>query len=104
MPDKKTLDDIFNDPDFGLINIKPQYSPAQTEDSRLNNSFNEINAFFEAHGVAPESGSDIQEYHLFARLKSLRENVEKRALLKPYDVFGLLDFVEKKNRNLKRYF
>ena len=104
MPEKKTLNDIFNDPDFGLINIKPQYSPAQTEDSRLNNSFNEINAFFEAHGVAPESGSDIQEYHLFARLKSLRENVEKRALLKPYDVFGLLDFVEKKIETLNDIF
>ena len=104
MSDKKTLEDIFNDPDFGLINLKPKHAPAQTENERLNNSFNEINDFYAANGKAPESGGDMQEHTLFARLKALRENVEKRISLKPFDVYGLLNFEEKKIESLEDIF
>jgi hypothetical protein len=44
---KGSLDDIFNDDPFGLLNVKPNSSPARNADERLVASFEEINSFYE---------------------------------------------------------
>ena len=53
MSKKKTLEDIFNDDDFGILDSKPKASTIKTEDERLVESFQEINAFFEKHQREP---------------------------------------------------
>ena len=41
---KITLDDIFNDDEFGLLESKAKVSNIKSEDERLIDSFQEINA------------------------------------------------------------
>ncbi|MBI5847735.1 MAG: GIY-YIG nuclease family protein [Nitrospirae bacterium] len=100
MSDKKSLQDIFNDDPFGLLNIKPSTSPSRNEDERLIASFEEINDFFEKNSREPEQGGGIQEHQLYSRLKSLRENPTKMELLKSYDKFGLLNYEQKQINSL----
>lgn len=88
---KKTLEDIFNDEDFGLLASKPKISNSKTEDERLIESFQEINAFYEKHNREPEA-NNVTEFKLLARLKSLRTDAKKKELLKTYDIHNLLDF------------
>lgn len=96
MDKDKTLDEIFNSDPLGLLNVKPKSSPARNADERLLASFQEINNFFEKQGKEPEpNSSNISEYTLYSRLKSLRENDEKKLLLEPEDKYGLLKTVKK---------
>ena len=55
MSKKKTLEDIFNDDEFGILDSKPKNSNVKTEDERLIESFQEINAFFEKNNREPEA-------------------------------------------------
>ena len=89
MSKKKTLEDIFNDDDFGILDSKPKASTIKTEDERLVESFQEINAFFEKHQREPKS-NDVAEFKLLSRLKSLRADKNKIGVLKPFDKFNLL--------------
>lgn len=89
----KTLDDIFNDDDFGLLNSKEKSSNIKTDDDRLIDSFEEINAFFEKYNREPSTGN-MSEYNLLARLKGFRENDSKKKTLKPFDRFDLLGYIE----------
>ncbi len=95
MSDKKSLQDIFNDDPFGLLNVKPLSSPARNEDERLVSSFQEVLDFFEKTNREPELGKGIQEHQLFTRLKGFRSDPNKMAMLKPHDKFGLLNYVPK---------
>ncbi|TKK68065.1 GIY-YIG nuclease family protein [Ilyomonas limi] len=89
----KTLDDIFNDDDFGLLNSKEKSSNVKTDEDRLVDSFEEINTFFEKNNREPSTGS-MSEYNLLARLKGFRNDDKKKKILKPFDRFNLLGYVE----------
>lgn len=86
----KTLDDIFNDDDFGLLDAKePHHNYIRTDEDRLIDSFEELNVFFEKNNREPARTS-MSEYALFARLKEWRSNPAKKGLLKPFDRYNLL--------------
>lgn len=89
----KTLDDIFNDDDFGLLDSNEKKSVIKTDEDRLLESFEEINIFFEKNKREP-STSSIAEYSLLARLKEFRNNDKKKKIAKPFDRFNLLGEVE----------
>ncbi|MDO3424274.1 GIY-YIG nuclease family protein [Chryseobacterium sp. APV1] len=89
----KTLDDIFNEDDFGLLDSSEKKSVIKTDEDRLIESFEEINSFFEKNKREP-SNSSIAEYSLLARLKEFRNNDSKKKMVKPFDRFNLLGKVE----------
>jgi T5orf172 domain len=93
--DKKkiSLDDIFNDDAFGLLEATAKTSNIKTADQRLIDSFEELNAFVDKNGREPSTLS-MSEYGLLARLKNVRENEQQRIALKPYDRHNLLSEVE----------
>ncbi|MGX5818003.1 GIY-YIG nuclease family protein [Chitinophaga lutea] len=95
----KTLDDIFDDDDFGLLNSSGKPLNSKTDEDRLIESFEEINAFFERNNREPTTGS-MSEYNLFARLKGFRNDESKKKILKPFDKFNLLGYVEMEEKSL----
>lgn len=90
---KISLDDIFNDDEFGLLDSTAKTSNVKTADQRLIDSFEEINAFVDKNGREPNTSS-MSEYGLLARLKNIRENEQQKISLKPYDRHNLLGEVE----------
>lgn len=95
MDKDKVLDEIFNDDPLGLLNVKPKTSNARTADERLLASFEEINDFVAKYDKEPKlNTSNISEYQLYSRLKSMRENLERVEQLKEYDIHNLLPVIE----------
>jgi len=90
---KKTLDDIFDDDDFGLLEVKPKSSNVKSEEDRLIESFEEINIFIDKNDREPTSSS-MSEYSLLARLKNFREDENRKKTLKPFDRHNLLGHIE----------
>ena len=90
MSKKITLDDIFNDDEFGILDSKPTDSTIKTEDERLIESFQEITDFFEKNNREPEATS-VTEFKLLSRLKALRQDAKKVEVLKPFDLYNLLN-------------
>jgi len=90
---KTTLDDIFSDDEFGLLDVKPKTSNVKTEEDRLIDAFEEINLFIDKNEREP-STSSMSEYGLYAKLKNFRENEEDKKILKPFDRHDLLGHVE----------
>jgi len=90
---KPTLDDIFNDDDFGLLDTKPKVSNIKSEEERLIESFEEINSFVDKNKREPNKSS-MPEYVLMAKLKNFRENEPQKKILKPFDIHNLLGYVE----------
>lgn len=93
MSNKLTIDDIFNDDEFGLLDSKPKVSNVKTADDRLIDSFEEINVFVDKNNREPNSNS-MSEYNLMARLKTFRTDESKKKALKPFDRHDLLGYVE----------
>ncbi len=93
MSKKKTLADIFNDDEFGILDSKPKNSNVKTEDERLIESFQDINIFFEKNNREPEA-TNVTEFKLLSRLKALRKDAKKIEILKPYDSHNLLNTKE----------
>ena len=93
MSKKKTLADIFNDDEFGILDSKPKNSNVKTEDERLIESFQEINAFFEKNNREPEA-TNVTEFKLLSRLKALRKDAKKVDILKSSDSHNLLNSKE----------
>lgn len=91
--DKKTLDDIFDDDEFGLLDSKQKSSNIKTEEDRLIDAFEEINIFIDKNNREP-STSSMSEYGLFAKLRNFRENEKDKKTLKPFDRHNLLGHVE----------
>jgi hypothetical protein len=105
MDKKKTLDDIFDEEDeLGLLDIKPKVAAGRNEDERLTASFEELNAFYEKHKREPQPNGGMQERGLYSRLKGLRENPTKAAMLQSHDRFGLLKSVQKEINSLDDIF
>ena len=90
---KITIDDIFNDDDFGLLNSKTQSSSVKSADDRLIDSFEEINAFIDKNNREPNASS-MSEYGLQARLKTFRQDETKKKILQFYDRHHLLGHIE----------
>lgn len=90
---KLTIDDIFNDDDFGLLDSKAKTSTVKTDEDRLIDSFEEINLFIDKNDREPNKSS-MSEYGLLAKLKNFRENEGQKKVLKPYDRHNLLGYVE----------
>ncbi len=79
---KISLDDIFNDDEFGLLDSTAKASNVKTADQRLIDSFERINAFIDKNSREPNA-STMTEYSLLAHLKNIRENEQlKIPLLK----------------------
>lgn len=91
--DKKkwSLDDIFNDDEFGLLESKVKTTTVKTDEDRLMDSFEEINVFIDKNEREPNKSS-MSEYGLMAKLKNFRENEAQKKVLKPYDRHNLLGF------------
>ncbi len=89
---KLTLDDIFEDDDFGLLDSKVKASTVKTDEDRLIDSFEEINVFVDKKNREPNSSS-MSEYGLLARLKNFRQNESQKKTLKPFDRHNLLGYV-----------
>lgn len=99
MDKNKVLDDIFNNDEFDILNVKPKIAYTRNADERLSASFNEVNDFIEKYNKEPQPNpTNISEFQLYSRLKKIRENPEKMLSLQNEDVHGLLN-VEKKEIN-----
>lgn len=91
MSNKKTLEDIFNDDEFGILESKAKVSNIKSEDERLIDSFQEINAFYQKNNREPKADVFVvSERGLGVALRELRKNIKKVEILKPYDVHNLL--------------
>ena len=87
------MDDVFNDDDWGLLDSKAKVSSIKSEEDRLIDSFEEINAFFDKTGREPNASS-MSEYGLLAKLKIFKQDEQKKKILKPFDRYNLLGEVE----------
>ncbi len=96
---KLTIDDIFDDDDFGLLDSKAKTSNVKTDEDRLVDSFEEINAFFDKNKREPNKSS-MSEYGLLAKLKNFRENETQKKVLKPFDRHNLLGYVEMEKQTI----
>ena len=91
MSNKKTLEDSFNDDEFGILESKAKVSNVKSEDERLIDSFQEINAFYEKNNREPKADVFVvSERGLGVVLRELRKNIKKAEILKTYDVYNLL--------------
>ncbi|PKQ64823.1 hypothetical protein BZG02_02945 [Labilibaculum filiforme] len=90
---KLTIEDIFEDDDFGLLESKVKTSTVKTDEERLIDSFEEINVFIDKNEREP-SKSSMSEYGLLAKLKNFRGNEDQKKILKPFDRHNLLGHVE----------
>lgn len=95
----KTLDDIFDDDDFGLLESASKTRTIITDEDRLIDSFEEINDFFEKNKREPNSSS-MAEYTLSARLREFRANESNKDILKTFDRYNLLGEVEKEIKSI----
>ncbi|HRP90495.1 MAG TPA: GIY-YIG nuclease family protein [Edaphocola sp.] len=100
---KLTIDDIFNDDDFGLLDSKVKASTVKTDEERLNDSFEEINVFIDKNDREPNKSS-MSEYGLMAKLKNFRENEDQKKILKPFDRHNLLGHVEMEKQSIDDIF
>lgn len=96
---KLTIDDIFDDDDFGLLDSKVKTSTVKTDEDRLIDSFEEINVFIDKNDREP-SKSSMSEYGMLAKLKNFRENEVQKKVLKPYDRHNLLGYVEMEKQSI----
>src|SRR5690606_35271539 len=85
----KTLDDIFDDDDFGLLSARETQRYVSTDEDRLIDAFEEINLFYEKNDREPARTS-MAEYTLYAHLNDLRKDAYKKSVLKPFDRFNLI--------------
>lgn len=100
---KLTIDDIFNDDDFGLLDSKVKTSTVKTDEERLIDSFEEINVFIDKNDREPNKSS-MSEYGLTAKLKNFRENEDQKKILKPFDRHNLLGHVEMEKQSIDDIF
>ncbi len=104
MDKKKILEDIFNNDPLSILNVKPRASTERDADERLLASFQEINDFITENGSEPEpNAKNVSETQLYYRLKSLKEDDEKVAMLKENDKHHILPNVSSANEPKGEY-
>lgn len=88
---RPSLDDVLSGPDeFGLFNAEAKKSSSGTTPLEVSR-FEEISAFVDEKGKAPQAdGHDLKEKLLARRLKSYAEKEELLSALKTYDRHNLL--------------
>ena len=90
MDKKLQIKDLLKDDPFDLLkDEKINKNKRTSQEQRLIDSFEEISNFFEINKKEP-SQSNITEFKLYARLKSIRDNPSKVKALLPYDFYGLI--------------
>ena len=105
MDKNSVLDDIFNNDEFDILNVKPKSSGVKNTDERLMASFNEVNEFVEKYNREPQSNlTNISEYQLYTRLKGIRESPEKKEQLKEIDTNNILEFEVKEINSIDDIF
>lgn len=101
----QTLEDIFANDQFDILNVKPKVSTARNADERLSTSFNEVNDFFAKYNKEPQPNpTNISEFQLYSRLKSIRSDIEKIQSLEEQDIHGLLNFKVKEINSIDDIF
>ncbi len=101
----QTLEDIFANDQFDILNVKPKVSITRNADERLSASFNEVNDFVEKYNKEPQPNpGNISEYQLYSRLKSIRSDIEKMQSLEEQDIHGLLKLAAKEINSLDDIF
>ncbi|HBL33125.1 MAG TPA: hypothetical protein DDZ96_04810 [Porphyromonadaceae bacterium] len=86
---EKELITLFDDP--LLENVRP-LPPKITSDDRLVESFLEITQWVELSGTEPTDNSeDFKERILYRRLRSIRNDKDKKAYLMSFDTLHLLN-------------
>ncbi len=88
------LDDIFNDDDFGLLDLRAEVSNVKSEEDRVIDAFKEINIFIEQNQREPNATS-MSEYRLHAILENFKKDEAQKRILKPFDKHNLLGYVKK---------
>lgn len=105
MDKNKVLDEIFNNDEFDILNVKPRIATARNADERLTASFGDINDFFAKHNKEPQPNpANISEFQLYSRLKSIRGDIEKMQSLESQDIHGLLKSEVKKINSIDDIF
>src|SRR5699024_8624503 len=89
----KSLDDIFNDDTFGLLDSKPEKSVVVTDEDRLINAFEEINAYYDRKKSDPSTNS-MAEYCRHGRLTEYRNNERTKSIVNACDRHNLLGEVK----------
>ena len=87
----KELDDILDNDPLGLLVIKQNSSSVVSEETRLIESFEEINRYIDDHDKEPEESRDISERRMHSRLKNIRLDRMKVTVLMKHDRHGLLE-------------
>lgn len=83
--------ELAKSPYADLFKTKPKQQN-MTADDRLLESFEEIKIFYHNHGHVPHiNSSDMKEKLLAARLKGLRQDKNKKAMLTEKDPDGILE-------------
>lgn len=96
MANTKTLDELLAEQDdSGLLDVKPRPSLAMSEDARIVQAFEELNAFFDRMGFAPGQGPKerkigVSERALQSRLTAYLDNPELVKSLRSHDRNGML--------------
>ncbi len=101
---KEDLLKMIEEDEGWLLTLSSSSTSSSSPDSRLIDSFEEINTFFGEHGREPESGKWIQEHKLYARLKAIREDATKSSTLKSLDRYKLLPEGEPKIKSINDIF
>jgi hypothetical protein len=93
--DKERLQQMIDEDDLGLLEVKPSQSAAQSEEERLLDKFHRINEFYRANEREPEtSPTNMQEAQLAMSLSALRKDAGKWDVLLDFDEYGLLQSAE----------
>ena len=79
---------ILSEDPLGIL--KTRTTHRVTPNNRLEHSFEEINLFIDEHKIEPSNIDDVIERKLFIRLKELRKDFDKAAILKHLDRHNLL--------------
>lgn len=107
MPDKKpfkSIEDIFSDEEFHLIEVEKKVSNAKTSNERLIESFQEIQDFVAKNGKEPQPNTaNVSEYQLYSRLKGIRDDDAKVQQLAEVDEQGLLPIIQVNETNSEQY-
>jgi hypothetical protein len=99
MNKKKTLDDIFGDDDFGLLDLKLEVANVKCEEDRLIDAFERINTFIDQNQREPNT-KNMSEYQLQAQLKFFKEDASIKKNLKPFDRHNLLGDLKENQANI----
>jgi hypothetical protein len=101
----QTLEDIFANDQFDILNVKAKVSTIRNADERLLASFDEVNDFVEKYNKEPQPNpGNISEFQLYSRLKSIRSDIEKIQSLEEQDIHGLLKLEPKEINSIDDIF